>query len=228
MFSRMNNTQNPKWRATAIGAAAAVLILSVSSASQQKQPNKPPSPAGPTYEEMVARLKQGDLSVDFSDLRLKYAASADYDPEEGSDEVGKMYEALNKKDFQGALDIAKGVLEKQYVNIDSHIVVSEAYEGLNNEAMSKLHHDIAMGLFRSILGSGNGASTESAYTVISVAEEYALMRAMGWRPQRQSYMHKGKRSYDQMDVLDTKDNSTLTVYFDTTLSDQLMEKALGH
>jgi hypothetical protein len=224
----MNNAQNPKWRAPAIGVAAAVLILSVSGASQQKQPDKPPSPAGPTYEEMVAKLKQGDLSVDFTDLRMKYAASPQYDPEEGSEEVGKMYQALNKKDFQGALDIANSVLEKQYVNIDAHMVASAAYAGLNNDAMAKLHHDIAAGLLRSILGSGNGASVATAYKVISIAEEYALMRAMGWRPQKQSYLHQGARSYDEMEMLDTKDNSTLTVYFDTTLSDQLIEKSLGH
>jgi hypothetical protein len=228
MFNRMNNAQNPKWRAPAIGVAAAILILGVSGASQQKQPDKPPSPAGPTYEEMVAKLKQGDLSVDFTALRMKYAASPQYEPEEGSDEVGGMYQALNKKDFQGALDIANSILEKQYVNIDAHMVASDAYAGLNNDAMAKLQHDIAAGLLRSILGSGNGASVETAYKVISIAEEYALMRAMGWRPQKQSYLHQGARSYDEMEMLDTKDNSTLTVYFDTTLSDQLMEKSLGH
>ncbi len=228
MFNRLTNAQNPKWRAPAIGVAAAVLILSVSGASQQKQPDKPPSPTGPTYEEMVGRLKQGDLSVDFTDLRMKYAASPQYEPEEGSEEVGKMYQALNKNDFQGALDIANSVLEKQYVNIDAHMVASAAYAGLNNDALSKLHHDIATGLLRSILGSGNGARVETAYKVISVAEEYALMRAMGWRPQKQSYLPQGARSYDKMEMLDTKDNSTLTVYFDTTLSDQLIEKSLGH
>jgi len=228
MFNRMNHEQNPKWRASAIGAAVAVLILGVSGASQQKQPDAPTSPAGPTYEEMVAKLKQGDLSVDFTDLRMKYAASPQYEPEEGSEEVSTMYQALDKKDFQGALDIANSVLEKQYVNIDAHMVASVAYAGLNNDAMAKLHHDIAAGLLRSILGSGNGANVETAYKVISVAEEYALMRAMGWRPQKQSYLHQGARSYDEMEMLDTKDNSTLTVYFDTTLSDQLMEKSLGH
>ncbi|HYB62673.1 MAG TPA: DUF4919 domain-containing protein [Methylomirabilota bacterium] len=219
MFNRMNYAQNSEWRAPAIGVAAAVLILSVSGTTQQKQPDAPASPAGPTYEEMVAKLKQGDLSVDFTDLRMKYAASPQYQPEEGSEEVNTMYQAL---------DIANSVLEKQYVNIDAHMVASVAYAGLNNGAMAKLHHDIAAGLLRSILGSGNGANVETAYKVISVAEEYALMRAMGWRPQKQSYLHQGARSYDEMEMLDTKDNSTLTVYFDTTLSDQLMEKSLGH
>lgn len=228
MFKGIKNAMGPNWRAAAIGVAICALLASVPGASQQKQPEAPASSTSPTYAEMVAKLKQGDLSVDFTDLRMKYAASPQYEPEEGSDEIGKMYDALNKKDFQGALDTANGVLEKQYVNIDAHMVASEAYEGIKNDALSKLHHDIAMGLLRSILASGSGASTESAYKVISIAEEYALMRAMGWRPQKQSYLSKGARTYDQMEMLDTQDNSTLTVFFDVTLSDQQMEKSLGH
>jgi hypothetical protein len=228
MFKQMKNAQGPNWRVVAIVVAIGALVATVSGASPQKQPDSPASSTGPTYEEMVGKLKQGDLSVDFTDLRMKYAASPQYDPEEGSEEIGKMYDALNKKDFQGALDTANGVLEKQYVNIDAHMVASEAYEGLKNDAQSKLHHDIAKGLLRSILASGKGASTDSAYKVISIAEEYALMRAMGWRPQKQSYLSKGTRTYDQMEMLDTQDNSTLTVFFDVTLSDQQMEKSLGH
>lgn len=228
MFNRMMNRKNPDWRRPAIGVAASILILSVSGTPQVRQPDAPASPTSPTYEEMVGKLKQGDLSIDFTDLRMKYAASPQYEPEEGSEEVKKMYEALNQKDFQGALKTANGVLDKQYVNIDAHIVASEAYKGLNNDPMAKLQHDIVVGLMRSILGSGSGASPASAYKVISIAEEYALMRLMGWRPQKQSYLHQGTRSYDAMEVLDTQDQSILTVYFNVTLSDQQMEKSLGH
>lgn len=181
----------------------------------------------PSYSDMVKKLQAGDLSGNFLDLRMKYAASPQYAPEEGSDKIRDMYGKLNASDYKGALDIANAVLQKQYVSIDAHIVASAAYEGLGEHAAAKLHHDIAAGLIRSILEPAKGTSIETAYKVISVQEEYAVMRVLGLRPGSQSYLANGKRTYDKMEMVDPKNNSTVTLYFDVTLSDQQMYKALG-
>lgn len=207
---------------------AIVVVLSMASTpTQLDQQGARNAPASQSYDEMVRQLKTGVVSIDFTQLRMKYAASPEYVPEEGSDKIRQMYTDLNAKNYKGALKVANAVLEKQYVNIDAHVVVSLAYAGLHDQAASKLHHDIAMGLARSILNSGSGTSVATAYKVISVEEEYALMRLMGLRPGRQSYLHEGKRSYDKMEMVNPKDNSTVTWYFDVTLSDQQMEKAFG-
>jgi hypothetical protein len=177
---------------------------------------------------MVKKVQGGDLSIDFADLRMKYAASPQYEPEESSDKVKDMYGRLNAKDYKGALKTANAILEKQYVNIDAHAVASEAYEGLHEEAAAKLHHDIVVGLVRSILGSGDGTSIGTAYKVISIGEEYALMRVLGLMPSKQSYLHEGNRSYDEMEMISRRDNSTVKRYFDVTVSDEHMYKSLQH
>ena len=208
---------------------ALATLLATYAASSHSQPGQQPTPsasAAPSYDEMVKKIEGGDLSIDFTELRMKYAASPEYEPEEGSDEVKDMYQKLNAKDFPGALAKANQVLAKQYVNIDAHIVASAAYEGLHDDAAAKLHHDIVVGLIRSILDSGAGTSVETAYKVISVGEEYAVMRVMGLRPGTQSYMHVGKKSYDEMEMVSMRDNSTITRYFDVTLSDEHMSKSL--
>jgi Domain of unknown function (DUF4919) len=175
---------------------------------------------------MVQAVKVGDLSINFADLRMKYAASPDYEPEGFSDETKDMYRKLNSKDYQGAVKTANAVLEKQYVNIDAHMVASAAYAGLNDEEQAALHHNIAVGLLRSILESGDGASTATAYKVIAIAEEYSLMRAEGWLPGKQSYLQENKKSYDKMEMRDAKSGTTITKYFDVTLSDEDMMKSL--
>jgi len=208
---------------TALLAFPATLALG---RAGQSATSSPPTTA--SYDQVVKKLQGGDLSVDFADLRMKYAASPQYEPEEGSAEAKDMYGKLNAKDYEGALKAANAVLEKQYVNIDAHVVASAAYEGLRDDAAAKLHHDIVVGLVRSVLDSGQGTSTATAYKVISVGEEYALMRVLGFRPGKQSYLHEGKRSYDEMEMVNLKDNSTMTRYFDVTLSDEHMEKSLRH
>jgi hypothetical protein len=210
-------------------AICALLIFpaTLAHAQDKQQATSKPSAAA-SYDEMVQKLKQGDLSVDFAELRMKYASSPQYEPEEGSDEVKDMFGKLNTKDYKGALKIANAVLEKQYVNIDAHVVASAAYEGLHDDVAAKLHHDIVVGLVQSILDSGTGTSTVTAYKVISVGEEYAVMRVLGLIPGKQSYMREGKRSYDEMEMVNPKDSSTVTRYFDVTLSDEQMEKSLRH
>lgn len=211
-----------------IGFILFVACLRASEHAASGQSAAPAPSKASSYDEMVKKVQGGDLSVDFGDLRMKYAASPQYDPEEGSDSAKDMYGKLNAKDYDGALKTANAVLAKQYVNIDAHMVASAAYEGLNDTAAAKFHHDVVVGLVRSILASGDGTSTATAYKVISVGEEYALMRVMGLMPSKQSYLHEGKSSYDQMTMVNRKDNSTVIRYFDITLSDEHMFKSLQH
>jgi uncharacterized protein DUF4919 len=179
-----------------------------------------------SYQDMVKKVESGDTSVDFGAMRMKYAASKDYEPEAGADEINAMYQDLRTKNYQGALDEANKLLKIQYVSLDAHMGASAAYKGLNNDQAARLHHDIAAGLLKSIIASGNGTNTQSAYKVILVREEYAFMRAMGYFPGSQSYIHDGDKSFDEMEMNDTKNDSKVTVYFDVTLSNQHMVKGL--
>lgn len=219
---------NHKFFGPPLQSLALAALIVVPLASGHSQTDKPVSPPASTasYDEMVKEVQGGNLSIDFTELRMKYAASPGYEPEEGSDKVKEMYGRLNAKDFKGALAIANQILAKQYVNIDAHIVASVACEGLHDDTAAKLNHDVVVGLVRSIVDSGAGTSVETAYKVISVGEEYALMRVLGLRPGTQSYLHVGEKSYDKMEMINVRDNSTVTRYFDVTLSDEHMDKSI--
>lgn len=194
-----------------------------------------------TYDDLVNDLKAGRIpsgDADLTAVRMKYAASADYDPEEGAAQIPEMYQKLNEKDYEGALKIANDVLAKQYVNIDAHQGASRAYDGLHDEGGAKLHSVIGMFLARSVFRSAGdgtnpschfsygpscGTSIVTALKVISKQEEYAVARGSGLRPLKQSSVHQGGRSYDRVEFINTYDNSPVTLYFDATLVEQHMQ-----
>jgi len=92
-----------------------------------------------------------------------------------------MTEALNKKDFPGALKYSEAVLESNYVNIDAHYMDFMANREMG--AMTRRSSTERLsGLINSIRNSGDGKSPETAWVVINVHEGYVLLRVLGLRP----------------------------------------------
>ena len=239
----MFDTKRPLTSLAVLSAAVfAITPVHVSSRTSQPSPWSPGSTA--SYQELVNYLKAGQIpggEIDLTQVRMKYAASREYDPELGSLKINDMCKKLNEKDYEGALKIADAVLAKQYVNIDAHRVAAKAYEGLHDDGRAKLHYVIALGLVRSILKSGGhgenstcvfsygkscGTSIATAYKVISVQEEYAFARDLGLRPLKRSSLQESGRSYDEVTFVDTNDNSSVALYFDITLINQRMRGSL--
>src|SRR6476660_568386 len=99
---------------------ASVLFLVASAAYSQDQQAAPSSPATPasvdhaisaTYDRLVERLKAGDHTVDFTEVRMAFRETRAY--------TGMMmgfyptlWGALNARDYEGALKIANEVLQR--------------------------------------------------------------------------------------------------------------------
>jgi hypothetical protein len=71
-------------------------------------------------------------------------------------------------------------------------------------------------LIDSIRSSGDGKSPATAWVVISVDEEYAVLRALGFKPSGQSLLRQNGHSYD---VMKTKsdDGTEQTFYFNVDI-----------
>ena len=155
------------------------------------------------YATLLAALKAGNTDVDYTRLRLSYMDSPEYKQAKDTTAPEKaMFDALNAKDFPGALKNAQAVLESEYVNIDAHYVALVANREMGNADKAEFHRAIFRGLVNSIRNSGDGSSPEKAWVVISVHEEYVLLRALGMRPGQQAVMHQNGHSYDEMTVKD--------------------------
>ena len=125
---------------------------------------------------------------------------------------------LNAKDFARALKDADTVLASEYVNMDAHFVAYVANRELGNTDQSEFHRTVFRGLVDSIMHSGDGKSPKTAWVVITVDEEYVILRVLGFRPSQQSLLNQDGHAYDEMKVKNVDDNSDQTFYFNVDIS----------
>jgi hypothetical protein len=166
------------------------------------------------YKALVERAKGGDQTVDFRRLRLAYADSTDYENAPDTDSQKKlMWAELKGKNYQDAVKSAEAVLNANYSDMDAHYVEYAAYRELKISDLSDIHSFIFHALLKSITGSGDGKSPETAMQVIDVHEEYVVIRSMGAAfPKQQSLVRRNGHSYDKI-VFDNPDDGQETVLF---------------
>src|SRR5262245_42310641 len=147
--------------------------------------SQPDSAAPARYDALIERLKAGDKTIDFTELRLAFTETpasrgvlAPFHP--------MLWKPLNSKDFEGTLKVAERVLLQCYIEPNAHMVSAIAHEQLGNREQAQYHRFIANGLLRSILSKGDGKTAETAYEVIDIIEEYAVFHSMNLAPRSQA------------------------------------------
>jgi hypothetical protein len=169
------------------------------------------------YTKLLSALKSGNTNIDYARLRLSYVESPERKKAtDTSIEEKAMSQALQSKDFAAALKNAKAVLDNEYVNLDAHFVAFVAQRELGDAAKAEFHRTVFRGLIDSIRNSGDGKSPERAWVIISVHEEYVVLRAMGLRPSGQSLVQRDGHAYDVMKAKD-EDGKEETFYFNTDI-----------
>jgi len=170
------------------------------------------------YATLLAALKAGNTNVDYTRLRLSYMDSPEYKQSKDVSGAEKsMMEELNKKDFSAALKDAEKVLDSEYVNIDAHYVALAANREMGATEKAEFHRTVFRGLIDSIRNSGDGKSADKAWVVISVHEEYVLLRVLGFKPSEQSLLQKDGHSFDVMKVKNVDDGTDQTFYFNVDI-----------
>lgn len=172
------------------------------------------------YATLAERLRSSDTSIDFTRLRTCYMESPEFESSKGQklDQLKKAaFAALSSKDFRTAVQAAGTALEASYVDLDAHFVKYIAHRELKELEPSKFHKMVFTRLLKSITDSGNGRSPATAYHVISIGEEYALMRVFHMALIRQRLMHESGHAYDEMTVKDMKSGAMATLYFNVDI-----------
>ena len=172
-----------------------------------------PSEAQKKYDAMLEKAKKGEAAVDFKALRFAFFETPSYNPLAGMLIQRSLWGVVNQGNFAEAAKQAESVLEKNYVDVNAHMVAYVSHRELKNEEKAKLHRRWADGLLESIRSGGDGRSLETAWHVISISEEYAVLRAMGMRPAEQSLVNDKGHAYDVMKVVDPRTNTEATFYF---------------
>jgi hypothetical protein len=170
------------------------------------------------YATLLATLKAGNTGIDYTRLRLSYVDSPESKKAQDTSKAEKaMFAALEAKDFPAALKEAQTVLASEYISIDAHYVASEAHRNMGETDKAEFHDKVFRGLIESIHNSGDGKSPSTAWVVISVDEEYVMLRALGCKPSSQSLLAQNGHSYDVMKCTGSDDGKEHTLYFNADI-----------
>lgn len=173
----------------------------------------PPAPAmrAPTdrgkYDELVAKAEAGD-DVDFLELRLAYLKSAAFQSAmQRRDEVHelrrKMFAAMQAGgNPQAVLDVAQQTLAIVWIDLEAQKARRQACHLLKDEECAARGRRIELGLLKSITESGDGKTCKSAWTVISVDEEYFILHMAGMKLERQALTRGDGGACDAMHTVD--------------------------
>jgi hypothetical protein len=193
-------------------APSATPVPKQKSAPDAAQAAASASEAQKKYDAMLEKAKRGDGPVDYKALRFAYYETPGYSPYSGMLDYRALWTGVMQQNWAEAAKLAGAVLEKNYVDANAHMVAFIAYREQGDAERAKLHRRWADGLLDSIKSGGDGKSAETAWHVISVSEEYAVLRSMSLRAAGQSLANQNGHAYDVMKTIDPK-NVEATYYF---------------
>jgi len=177
----------------------------------------------PTDGERDARMKKA------TEQRMAYAASAEYNPYDTK--VGDIRRAAielqNKKKFAEAIVEAQKGLARSKYNIDLLIILATCYRALGDVANADKSRELWMSLMDSVLRSGDGRDHATAFKVISVDEEYSLLRVLELEVTNQSLESHDGSQFDVMSVTAAKSGQEYVLYFNVDLPKKWLDRQLA-
>jgi thiol-disulfide isomerase/thioredoxin len=208
------------WRLIAIRGGLGLLcgFLACSYLQAQSSTNAPSAEqqkAESDYSAMLARVRQGDMSVDFRAFRSAGAQKSG--PHASIVELGERQAFVKLAvagDWAGAFTSAKQALQRNFASPIAHYDAMIACAKLQQTDEAASHEKILNALLDSIRQSGDGKSAETAYFVVTGREEYIfLARVLHLRPRSQSLVGKNGHFYDCLHVVDPATNQNQNVWF---------------
>ncbi len=151
-----------------------------------------------SYDELVAKAQSDGVGVDYTALRLAYAASDRNDPSGIFLEqaVIPMFEAVNNGDCDKALSESEKVLKVSFISLLPHLVRSECFSEQSELGRAAREDTIIHGLKDSIFASGDGLSQKTAIVVVTLDEEHFVLSSRGLTETSQALVEGNGHSYD--------------------------------
>ncbi|MCD4684958.1 MAG: DUF4919 domain-containing protein [Anaerolineae bacterium] len=149
------------------------------------------------YDTLLAAAKADPVMADFHALRMAYVRSDQYAPYDMlGDAVVVLRDALTGGDLDAALTAINELLAFNYLDIETHMAADYVHMQRENHEASAYHRAFARGLIQALLATGTGRDFASAWIVINTAEEYTVLRVLGFTPGGQRLMKHEGHSFD--------------------------------
>jgi hypothetical protein len=153
-------------------------------------------------------------------------------------EAQQIYEADTKKvrsgdllfdcDLQDALKSADEIKNHNMAEPEGHLLAFVVYQKMGREQDASFEHKVVEAYLRSIMASGDGKSSETAYFVVNEGEEYFfinIVMGVGF-PKSQSLVNRDGHSFDLLKIKD-KEGNDQEIWFNVDTSMTHLKEALG-
>lgn len=230
-----------------IVALSLLALAGASHVTAQAAEPAPPAPAAPQadadYAAYLAKFKSGTAVEEAKargephlaglELRTLYSRTSRYAPysDPSMAALGEAMAFRDKGAFRDCADKAKAALDLNYTNIAAHRLAggcAASAGGQQDEVapFAAAYVHLLMSIIRE--PGRNGLTPDTAYRVISVPEEYAVLGYLGLRKGTQSLITtETGRSVDLIEVDSDNPQAPKTIYFDVTKVMGALEKSMS-
>ena len=185
-----------------------------------------PKVAHAKYDDLAAKVRSGDTTVDWEALRLAAEvgnAAGNYDMQDANQRGIK---AFNDGKYADSLKIANEMQVHNIADGDGHFLAMISLKHLGHQADADKEHAMLLAFFESIMKSGDGKSAKTAWFTVNVHEEYLVIRLLlGMNLKSQSLSNQNGHAYDVMTVTDDSGKES-TLWFNTDTAIEIMDNAL--
>jgi len=240
---RLWSTPEPAMPAPGSGSAPRVAAQPQSSAAAQTAAPTPapvPSadgteakPAPPARaltpaeaEEVMARARRLDPTLDFRDLRRLQASKPDfrvsaYISPQYKIAIDNLEAAVGKQDAESIRKRCDAAFKIYFLESKAHALCGFALEKAGDKKGAEYERFLAQGMVASILSTGDGKTWQTAYEVYAVSEEADVLFAAGLVKVDQGTLDgtpkDGKtRSFDVITARDPQTGATQRIFFNVT------------
>jgi hypothetical protein len=171
-----------------------------------------------SFARLLAVARQDPEHADFQRLRLSFAATRGYHPDgPGAIDPTPVESELGNGERAAALVALDRVLLNHWTDIAAHDYAISVCQRISHAQRERLHRTFLEGLARSILDSGDGRTPESAWRVISDAEEALLLHALrASLEHRESLDHQG-HALHRLTVRESDSSATRALYINVDI-----------
>lgn len=166
-------------------------------------PFAPAAASDDKYAELHRAALAGVRPVDWTALRYAYSESSQLDLFGVSTMTlrKEMGEAFLSGNSDLALERSRQILEKEFFDIEAWMVCGHVWSQRGDMEKAGDCYDNVDSIVVSIMAGGDGKTAETAFTVIAIREEYAMLGILGLKFERQTLIHKDGHNYDVLEAM---------------------------
>ena len=189
----------------------AIAFLGCATVVVAQIPHSASSKDSAQYQALIAQLRSGDTTADFTALRM---LSSEMGRESTSGTSVEKHYALARDASDSVVARAHmdSILTLYYGHVRAHRDAEKVFEQRGDSTRARAEAAIVRGFIRSI-GATGGLTPESAMPVVSIDEEYVFLTAHGVSRHTQALIKCGTYRCDALTGTDIKTGRDITYYF---------------